>query len=111
MAKRDAKAAGSDAPESFGEGLLEGLREAVAWKRGEVALPVRVVEPMPPERVRAIRKRVASSVKVFEQRFGIPAATVTNWEQGRRAPDPIARLALRMIERDPEGAEQAARAP
>ena len=22
----------------FGEGLLEGLREAVAWKRGEVAL-------------------------------------------------------------------------
>ena len=23
---------------SFGEGLLEGLREAVAWKRGEVAL-------------------------------------------------------------------------
>ena len=24
---------------SFGEGLLEGLREAVAWKRGEVVLP------------------------------------------------------------------------
>jgi len=23
---------------NFGEGLLEGLREAVAWKRGEVAL-------------------------------------------------------------------------
>ncbi|MCA3425726.1 MAG: hypothetical protein INF34_03400 [Roseomonas sp.] len=23
---------------SFGEGLLEGLREAVAWKRGDVAL-------------------------------------------------------------------------
>ncbi len=23
---------------SFGEGLLEGLREALAWKRGEVML-------------------------------------------------------------------------
>jgi hypothetical protein len=28
---------------SFGHALLEGLREAVAWKRGEVALPVRNV--------------------------------------------------------------------
>ena len=111
MAKRDAKSADAEATESFGDGLLEGLREAVAWKRGEVALPVRVVEPMPPERVRAIRKRVASSAKAFERRFGIPAATVTNWEQGRRSPDPIARLALRMIERDPEAAEQAAHAP
>lgn len=96
--------------ERFADSLREALEEVRAWKRGELALPVRVVEPMPPERVRAIRKRVASSVKVFEQRFGIPAATVTNWEQGRRAPDPIARLALRMIERDPEGAEQAAHA-
>ena len=97
--------------ERFADGLREALEEVRAWKRGEVALPVRVVEPMPPERVRAIRKRVASSAKVFERRFGIPAATVTNWEQGRRSPDPIARLALRMIERDPEGAEQAAHGP
>ena len=31
----------------FGEGLLEGLREAVAWKRGEVALEVVNIDSMP----------------------------------------------------------------
>ena len=29
------------ASKRFGERLLEGLREALAWKRGELALPVR----------------------------------------------------------------------
>jgi putative transcriptional regulator len=32
---------------SFGEGLLEGLREAVAWKRGDVALEIMNIVPMP----------------------------------------------------------------
>ena len=113
MAKRDAKgkAAGTAAEEpfDFGEALLEGLREAAAWKRGEIALETRIVQPMSPERVRSIRKRVAPSVKAFERRFRIPASTVTNWEQGRRAPDPAARLLLKLIERNPEEAERAAR--
>ena len=32
---------------SFGEGLLEGLREAVAWKRGEVVLEVVSIDAVP----------------------------------------------------------------
>ena len=31
----------------FGEGLLEGLCEALAWKRGEVALEVVKFDPKP----------------------------------------------------------------
>jgi putative transcriptional regulator len=31
----------------FGEGLMEGLREAVAWKRGEVALEIMSIVPVP----------------------------------------------------------------
>jgi hypothetical protein len=31
----------------FGEGSLEGLREAVAWKRGEVALEIVNIASMP----------------------------------------------------------------
>ena len=58
---------------NFGEALVEGLREAVAWKRGEVALEVVNIDPLPPTRIRAIRKRVARSAREFEQRFGIPA--------------------------------------
>jgi putative transcriptional regulator len=87
---------------SFGEALLEGLREAAAWKRGDLSLEVVNIDPMPPERVRAIRRAVSKSARDFEKRFGIPAATLSNWEQGRRTPDPAARAFLRVIEREPE---------
>jgi putative transcriptional regulator len=93
----------------FGEGLIEGLKEALAWKRGEIAREVVNIVAMPPARVRAIRKKVAKSAKVFEARFGIPAATLNNWEQGRREPDVSARLLLRVIERAPDLVEAAAR--
>jgi len=32
---------------SFGEGLVEGLREVVAWKRGEVVLEVVNIHAVP----------------------------------------------------------------
>jgi len=92
----------------FGQALIEGLQEAAAWKRGEADLEVIDIEPMPRERIRTIRKKVASSTKEFERRFGIPASTMNNWEQGRRAPDPAARLLLKLIEADPEAVERVA---
>jgi len=103
--------ADSDKDPAFSDGLLEGLREAVAWKRGELALEVVNIDPMPPARIRAIRKRVARSAREFETRFGIPAATINNWEQGRRSPDPAARVLLQVIERDPEAVLRALRSP
>ena len=84
----------------FGEALKEGLAEAAAWKRGELILES-VVDPMPVERIRAIRRKVAKSAKDFERRFG-------NWEQGRRAPDPSSRLLLKLIERAPDLVEETA---
>jgi putative transcriptional regulator len=93
---------------SFGEALLESLEEARAWKRGELALETVNIDPMPPQRIRAIRRKVARSAKEFEQRFGIPAATINNWEQGRRKPDPTARLLLQTIEAAPEIVEKVA---
>lgn len=92
---------------SFAEGLMEGLREAVAWKRGEKALQTVNIDPMPPERVRQIRKAVARSTREFEFRFGVPAATMNNWEQGRRSPDPAARALLKVIEKNPKAVEEA----
>ncbi|KPF82753.1 XRE family transcriptional regulator [alpha proteobacterium AAP38] len=88
--------------QGFGEALLESLAEVVAWKKGEMALEVVDVDAMPPERVRAIRHAVAKSTREFERRFGIPAATMNNWEQGRRKPDPAARILLQVIEKSPE---------
>lgn len=91
----------------FGLRIEEGLREALAWKRGDIALPVRNVDVMPAARVKEIRKAVAKTSKEFEARFGVPARTVEGWEQGRRQPDPAARVLLTVIERNPEAVEQA----
>ena len=101
----------TDEDTEFGSALVEGLQEALAWKRGEIALETVNIDPMPAERVRSIRRKVAKTAKEFERRFGIPAATVSNWEQGRRAPDPAARLLLKVIDADPDVVERAVRAP
>ena len=91
----------------FGAALIKGLREAAAWKRGEIALPVRNVATLTPERVKAIRKAVARSPREFSKRFGIPARTLEGWEQGRRQPDPAASVLLRVIEANPKAVEDA----
>lgn len=74
-----------------GDALLEGLQEIRDWKAGKLALEAVHVPAMQAAEVKAIRKRVAKSAKAFEARFGIPAVTMNNWEQGRREPDIAAR--------------------
>src|SRR5271156_197446 len=90
----------------FGEALLEGLREAAAWKRGEIALPVRNVPSLTAERVKAIRRSIAKPSRDFPRRFDIPLRTLEGWEQGRRQPDPAASVLLRVIERNPKLVEE-----
>lgn len=91
----------------FGADLIAGLKEAVAHRRGEISLPSRRVRVMSPERVKAIRKKVAKSPKEFERKFGVPARTLEGWEQGRQ-PDPAARILLQVIDDSPEVAQRAA---
>ena len=90
----------------FGEALLEGLREAAAWKRGEIALPVRNAPLHTAKWVKAIRKSVAKTTREFSRRFGIPVRTLEGWEQGRRQPDPAASVLLRVIEQNPKVVEE-----
>ncbi len=91
---------------AFGEDLIASLKEAVAHKRGKIALPTRVIEPMPAARVKHIRKSVAKSPREFARRFGVPARTVEGWEQGKKV-DFAARILLTVIEREPEAVERA----
>jgi putative transcriptional regulator len=86
-------------------GIEAGLREALAWKRGEIALPVQIVAAMPAARVKEIRKSVAKSPKEFERRFGVPARTVEGWEQGKKV-DVAARVLLEVIAKRPEVVEE-----
>lgn len=90
----------------LGLDIEAGLREAIAHRRGELALETRQAVVMPPARVKEIRKSVARSTKEFERRFHIPARTVEGWEQGRKlgASD---RVLLTVIAANPEAVERA----
>jgi putative transcriptional regulator len=90
----------------FGIALEESLHQAAAWRRGEVKLPTRLVEPMPPARVKAIRKGAAKSPRDFEHRFGVPARTIEGWEQGKKV-DVAGRVLLKVIENEPAAVERA----
>jgi len=98
----------------FGELLIEGLQEAVAYERGELAARTRVVETsargtcvdVPPvydsNRIRAIRRLLAFSQRVFSEALNVSVQTVRGWEQGTRTPDgPTLRL-LEIAEEHPE---------
>lgn len=86
----------------FGDALLEGLREAVAWKRGEVPLPMRnapsLTEGDPKER----HENLAGILPPLRH----PVGTLEGWEQDRRQPDPAASALLRGIERNPKVVEE-----
>lgn len=89
----------------FEKELLQSLSEAEAIVRGEME-PARVFVA-PDVDVAAVRKRLGLSQAKFAQRFGLSHASVRDWEQHRRRPDPAARVLLTIIEREPEAVERA----
>jgi len=90
----------------FGRELIAAAKEALAHSRGEIALPTRIVEPLPAKRVKEIRKKVARTTREFENVTGIPARTVEGWEQGRKLDAP-ARALLRVIDKNPKAVKRA----
>ncbi len=52
--------------------------------------------------VAKLRQRLLMSQRGFARRYGVPLATLRNWERGSRVPDAAARAYLTVIARDPE---------
>jgi putative transcriptional regulator len=101
-------------PENLGDLIIAGLKEAIAFERGEITARVRIrttppgtthIAPPPiydAERVRTVRLRLNMSQNVFAQALNVSDATVKAWEQGRRPPTgPTLRL-LELAEEYPE---------
>jgi putative transcriptional regulator len=82
------------------EELRQSVREGGAILRGR-RKPSRLFRVGEPD-VRAVRKSYRLSQSKFAALMGISAATLRNWEQGRRKPEGSARILLRIVAMHPE---------
>jgi len=87
--------------------IISGLKEALAFARGEISLPVRMVNVPEPVDVRALRSKLGLSQFEFASRYGISLRTLQEWEQGRTKPDSAVRAYLTVIERNPQAVIEA----
>jgi putative transcriptional regulator len=96
-------------PQTVGESVIQGLKEAIAWTKGEND-NVRVTLVRVPEvNVRKVRLKMGLSQAQFATRFGLPPSTLRNWEQGRARPDAPTRVLLAVIARHPKAVEDVLR--
>jgi len=58
-------------------------------------------------RIKRIRAAQGLSQTAFAEQYDIPAATLRDWEQGRRRPDRATLAYLQVIEREPEAVRRA----
>ena len=87
--------------------IVSGLKEAVAFARGEISLPVRIVNVREPVDVRVLRSKLGLSQAEFASQYGISLRTLQEWEQGRTSPDSTVRAYLTVIERNPQAVIEA----
>ena len=71
-----------------------------------VSVVIRVTLVQVPEvDVRKVRLKMGLSQAQFATRFGLPTATLRNWEQGRARPDAPTRVLLAVIAKHPKAVE------
>ena len=92
------------APESLTVGQLieRGLREVLAYQRGEQSgCRVHTYQLVVPD-VRELRKSLELSQRDFAIEFGFPVSAVRDWERGKRFPNKAARILLTLVAKDVE---------
>ncbi len=88
----------------FGQ-LVASVRQAGRIRRGQLK-PGRVFEFGPAD-IKAIRLKLKKSQSEFALMIGVSAATLQNWEQGRRSPEGPARALLKVAAENPKAVERA----
>ncbi len=91
---------------TVGRRIIQGLQQAVAWTRGEDDRARVTLVKVPEIDVREVRQKMGLSQAQFATKFGLPPATLRNWEQGRARPDAPTRVLLAVIAKHPEAVEE-----
>lgn len=93
----------------LGQGLLKGLKDAVAFENKKMDLRTTTMEipDVPPEfnktEVKAVRERLNVSQPVFAKILGVSSDTVKAWERGANKPSGSSARLIQIAEKDPEG--------
>ena len=88
-------------------GIMAGLNDAVGIAEGNADQSTYRLHVPAEIDVKAIRAREGLSQDAFAARYGFSPASIKQWEQKRRKPDPSARVLLTVIEREPEAVMRA----
>jgi len=92
----------------IGRQIIAALEEALADARGEpTGMRKRIVMVPVEVDVKAIRRRLKMTQRVFAERFGFSLGTVQNWERGHRRPEGAARALLKVIDKRPDAVLEA----
>ena len=83
------------------ESIMRGLKEAIAFAKGEETGAIVHHVTVPSVDVAAIRARTGLSQSAFAKSIGVAKGTLLNWEHGRRRPTGPAQVLLAMIARRP----------
>jgi putative transcriptional regulator len=92
---------------ALGKRLIKAAKNARKIARGEAdpaSFQVHIPENLD---VQKIRKALNLNQEAFALRFGIPLATLRDWEQKRRKPEVAARILLKVIEKNPDAVTDA----
>ncbi|MEY2394474.1 MAG: putative transcriptional regulator [Acidobacteriaceae bacterium] len=95
--------------QTVGESIIQGLKEAIAWSKGENDNVRVTLVHVPEVDVRKVRLKMGLSQAQFATKFGFPPATLRNWEQGRSRPDAPTRVLLAVIAKHPDAVEDVLR--
>ncbi len=104
-AKKKSAATRPRAGRTIGQNIIEGLEQAIAWSRGEKTNAHVTLVQVPEVDVKQVRAKMKLSQAQFATKFGLPPATLRNWEQGRSRPDVPTRVLLAVIDKHPEAVE------
>ncbi len=95
------------------DGLMQGLREAVAYSRGEKKLREHTIEipgPAPKwtaAQIRQLRKeKFQMSQPMFAALLNVTTSTVRAWEQGQKTPSGAAARLLQLLAADRSAVEK-----
>ena len=96
----------------LGQGLLKGLKEAVAFEGKKLDLRATTVEipDVPPEfnkgQVKDVREQLNVSQPIFAQILGVSDDTVKAWERGANKPSGSSARLIQIAKEDPQTFKQ-----